>query len=42
MRDIRTSAITMPRTSLTATDPNVKTNEFTTARWKKPSLARRM
>ena len=40
--DVRTSAITMPRTSLTATEPNVKTKEFTTARWKKPSLASRM
>jgi hypothetical protein len=32
----------MPMISLMATDQKVNTNEFSTARWKKPSLARRM
>ena len=37
MRAVSTRAIAMPRASFTATEPNVKTNELTTARWKKPS-----
>ena len=32
MRAVSTRAIAMPRASFTATEPNVKTNELTTAR----------
>ena len=35
--EVSTSAITMPSTSLMATEPNVKMKLLTTARWKKPS-----
>jgi hypothetical protein len=35
--DVSTSAITMPSTSLKATEPKVKMKLLMTARWKKPS-----
>ncbi len=35
--DVSTSAMTMPSTSFTATEPKVKMKLLTTARWKKPS-----
>ncbi len=37
MPEVRTSAISMPRTSFTPTEPKVKMKLLTTARWKKPS-----
>ena len=40
--EVSTSAITTPSTSLKPTEPNVKMNELTTARWKKPSHVSRM
>ena len=41
MRDVSTSAMTMPRTSFTATDAPVKMKLLATARRKKPSKVRR-
>jgi hypothetical protein len=39
--EVSTSAMPIPMTSLTATEANVKTKLLPTARWKKPSCARR-